>query len=64
MAKSNIIFEQKIVSSIYLIRGKKVMLDRDLATMYGVETRTLNQAVKRNNRRFPEDFMFQLTEKE
>jgi hypothetical protein len=64
MAKSVIVSEQKIVNSIYLIRGKKVMLDRDLAAMYGVETRILNQAVKRNIRRFPDDFMFQLTEKE
>lgn len=45
-------------------RGKKVMLDRDLATLYGVETRALNQAVRRNVRRFPEDFMFQLTKEE
>jgi hypothetical protein len=49
---------------IYLLRGHKVMLDRDLAKLYGVETRTLNQAVRRNIDRFPEDFMFQLSEKE
>lgn len=55
---------QVIQSKIYEIRGKKVMLDRDLADMYGVETRALNQAVKRNIERFPEDFMFQLTDKE
>ena len=55
---------QLIQSKIYEIRGQKVMLDRDLAEMYGVETRTLNQAVKRNIERFPEDFMFQLTDKE
>jgi phage regulator Rha-like protein len=50
-----------IEGKILLIRGKKVMLDRDLATLYGVETRTLNQAVRRNINRFPEDFMFQFT---
>ncbi len=53
-----------IRSKIYEIRGQKVMLDRDLAVMYGVETRALNQAVKRNADRFPEDFMFQLTDEE
>lgn len=53
-----------IRSKIYEIRGQKVMLDRDLAVMYGVETRALNQAVKRNSDRFPEDFMFQLTNEE
>ena len=53
-----------IQRKIYEIRGQKVMLDRDLATMYGVETRALNQAVKRNMERFPEDFMFQLTDEE
>ncbi len=49
---------------IYLIRGQKVMLDRDLAELYQVETRTLNQAVRRNRDRFPEDFMFQLNKEE
>jgi hypothetical protein len=49
-----------IKDRIYIIRGKKVMLDRDLATLYGVSTKALNQAVKRNLSRFPEDFMFQL----
>lgn len=53
-----------IQSKIYEIRGQKVMLDRDLAEMYGVETRALNQAVKRNIDRFPVDFMFQLTDEE
>lgn len=52
---------QIIQNKIYEIRGQKVMLDRDLAEMYGVETRALNQAVKRNAERFPEDFMFQHT---
>lgn len=49
---------------IYLIRNQKVMLDRDLAGLYDVTTGNLNKAVKRNSLRFPEDFMFQLTEKE
>jgi len=49
---------------IYEIRGQKVMLDRDLADLYGVELKVMNQAVKRNIRRFPSDFMFQLTDEE
>src|SRR3990167_5227802 len=49
---------------IFIVRGKSVMLDRDLAKLYGVETRVLNQAVKRNINRFPEDFMFSLTREE
>ena len=53
-----------IHDKIYEIRGQKVMLDFDLGELYGVETRTLNQAVKRNSNRFPEDFMFRLTEEE
>lgn len=52
---------ERIVDKIFLIRGKKVMLDSDLAQLYGVETKVLNQAVKRNAERFPEDFMFRLT---
>lgn len=55
---------QLIQSKIYTIRGQRVMLDRDLAEMYGVETRVLNQAVKRNLERFPSDFMFQLSNAE
>ncbi|MDD5084004.1 MAG: ORF6N domain-containing protein [Candidatus Moranbacteria bacterium] len=55
---------ERIASKIFWIRGKKVMLDRDLAELYGVEIRVLNQAVKRNKERFPEDFMFQLTNEE
>ena len=51
-------------SLIYIIRGQKVMLDEDLARIYGVQTRRLNEQVKRNLARFPKDFMFQLTEKE
>ena len=53
-----------IQRKIYEIRGQKVILDRDLAALYQVETRVLNQAVKRNIERFPEDFMFQLTKEE
>lgn len=55
---------QQIQTKIYEIRGQRVMIDRDLAELYGVETRLLNQAVKRNIERFPVDFMFQLTEYE
>jgi hypothetical protein len=55
---------QNIQSKIYEIRGQKVMLDFDLATMYEVETRSLKQAVRRNTDRFPDDFMFQLTKEE
>jgi len=55
---------ERIEGAIYYIRGNKIMLDRDLAMLYGVETRTLVQAVKRNSDRFPEDFMFQLTKEE
>ena len=53
-----------IKSKIHLIRGEQVMLDSDLAELYGVETRRLNEQVRRNLNRFPEDFMFQLTTKE
>ena len=62
--KLSVIPDEVIMSKIYLIRGKKVMLDRDLAELYGVETKRLNEQVKRNIDRFPEDFMFQLTRKE
>lgn len=55
---------QVIQNKIFDIRGFKVMLDFDLATLYEVETRVLNQAVKRNSKRFPDDFMFQLNKKE
>jgi hypothetical protein len=54
----------QIKNMIYEIRGQKVMIDRDLAALYGVELRSLNQAVKRNIGRFPSDFMFQLTDEE
>ena len=56
--------ENKVESLIRVIRGQQVMLDRDLAELYGVETRRLNEQVKRNIERFPEDFMFQLTPNE
>lgn len=55
---------QGIESRILTIRGLKVMLDRDLASLYGVETRALKQAVRRNHKRFPSDFMFELTHEE
>ena len=56
--------DETIISKIYMIRGKKVMIDRDLAELYDVETRVLNQAVRRNEKRFPEDFMFHMTKEE
>jgi len=56
--------EEVIMSRIYMMRTQKVMLDRDLAVLYGVSTGNLNKAVQRNIRRFPEDFMFQLTKQE
>ncbi|MCU0461054.1 MAG: ORF6N domain-containing protein [Bacteroidales bacterium] len=56
--------EESISSLIHIIRGEKVMLDFDLATLYSAETRTLKQAVKRNIKRFPEDFMFVLSASE
>lgn len=55
---------ERIEGAILLIRGEKIMLDADLAALYGVETRVLVQAVKRNAERFPPDFMFQLTKEE
>jgi hypothetical protein len=62
--KTFLVPQETIENKILFLGGKKVMLDRDLATLYGVETRALNQAVRRNMRRFPEDFMFQLTKEE
>ncbi len=56
--------ESYIISKIYLIRGRKIMLDRDLAVLYDIETRRLNEQVKRNAERFPQNFMFRLTEDE
>ena len=58
------ISEMSVEKMIYLIRKKKVMLASDMAALYGVKTKALNLAVKRNKSRFPEDFMFQLTEEE
>jgi hypothetical protein len=64
MEEKNLVPQEIIESKILLVRGKKVMLDRDLARLYGVDTKALKQAVKRNQRRFPEDFMFELTQEE
>jgi hypothetical protein len=64
MKQSSLIPVERIEKAIYLIRGEKVMLDRDLAALYGVATKALKQAVKRNLDRFPADFMFVLNEKE
>ena len=59
-----VIPDEVVINKIYLIRGEKVMLDSDLAELYGVETKRLNEQIKRNIERFPEDFMFQLTQDE
>ncbi|MEI9909400.1 MAG: ORF6N domain-containing protein [Bacteroidota bacterium] len=56
--------DESIINRIYFIRGQKVMLDKDLAELYGVETKVLNQAVRRNIERFPKDFLFQLAKRE
>jgi hypothetical protein len=67
MAKKELqalVAEQKILNKIYVVSGERVMLDRDLAEMYGVETKVFNQNVKRNKERFPKDFMFTLSETE
>lgn len=64
MDDQSLISEETISNKIYFIRGQKVLLDFDLAHLYGVETRRLNEQVKRNILRFPSDFMFQLTEAE
>lgn len=61
---SNLIPLEQIERRIFFLRGEKVMIDRHLAEMYGVETRILNQAVKRNIKRFPAEFMFQLNRRE
>ena len=62
--RGSLIPAERIERAILLIRGQKVMLDRDLAELYGVPTKVLNQAVRRNQRRFPADFMFQLSPEE
>jgi len=64
MKENSLIPSERIISRIFLIRRRKIILDRDLANLYGVKTMVLNQAVKRNIKRFPEDFMFQLTKGE
>ena len=56
--------DETVISKIFIVRGKKVMIDTDLAELYGVPTKRLNEQVKRNMKRFPEDFMFQLTQEE
>jgi hypothetical protein len=64
MSKSMTLPDEVIISKIYLIRGQKVMIDRDLAELYGVKTKRLKEAVRRNIERFPEDFMFEMDKKE
>ena len=61
MENASIVPVERIESKIYLIRGRKVMLDRDLADLYGVSVKVLNQSVKRNSQRFPADFVFKLS---
>ena len=64
MAKKELealVIEQKILNRIYVVRSEKIMLDRDLAELFGIETSVLKQAVKRNMKRFPKDFMFEMT---
>ncbi len=60
----SIVPTEKLIDKIFIIRKQKVILDKDLAVLYGVETRTLKQSVRRNIKRFPPDFMFELTKKE
>ena len=64
MENEILLSEELISNKIYFIRNQKVMIDRDLAALYGIETRVLKQAVKRNISRFPEDFMFELNKSE
>ena len=67
MAKKELqamVMEQRILNRIYVVRNEKIMLDRDLAELYGIETKVLKQAVKRNIARFPKDFMFEMNKKE
>ena len=67
MAKTTnslVVPDEVVMNKIYFIRGQKVMLDKDLAELYNVATRNLNKSVKRNIKRFPDDFMFQLTDEE
>ena len=64
IADESLVPVERIQNLIYLIRGQKALLDRDLAALYGVGTRVLNQAVRRNNARFPKDFLFTLSRAE
>ena len=64
MKQQILISEEIITSKIYVIRNQKVMLDRDLAKLYDVETKVLKQSVRRNTNRFPKDFMFEMTKEE
>jgi hypothetical protein len=64
MKKGSLLPDELIINKIILLRDQKVLVDRDLAELYDVDTRTLNQAVKRNLKRFPEDFVFQMTKEE
>jgi hypothetical protein len=64
VGRKSILPDEAIINKIYLIREQKVMLDKDLAEMYGIDTKVLKQAVKRKAERFPRDFMFTLTQKE
>jgi len=62
--KKLLIPDEIVINKILVLRGKKVMIDKDIAELYGVPTKRLNEQVKRNKKRFPEDFMFQLTQEE
>ena len=64
VTRAAVIPDEVVMNKIYVIRDQKVILDEDLAELYGVETRVLNQAVARNTIRFPEDFMFKLSDQE
>src|SRR5258708_7447045 len=64
IAEASLVPTERGQNLIYLVRGQKVLLDRDLAALYGVQTRVLNQAVRRNLERFPEDFMLVLSRQE
>lgn len=62
--KRIVLADEVIMNKIYIVRGQKVMIDKDLAGLYGVETKALKQAVRRNVRRFPKDFMFEMNKNE
>ncbi len=63
-ARKRVLPDEAIINKILLIRDKKVMIDKDIASLYGVSTKRLNEQVKRNLKRFPDDFMFQLIQEE